>query len=195
MADHKPIGKAVTSALVTPSDQNNPDAMANPDAGFNVSNESSASFDADFAMGNALEPQPAHSSSYPVSRLAPAFHAPDLRDHIDRVEAMLGARTSAKLGLIAEQIRQLQDSARAILQEAEQEQALHQVACAFERKPGHVYHLYRKQDGSRFWSMLSPDDWRGQSPHPCIGSYRLEADYSWTKLETHWDSNQAPSTD
>lgn len=117
-----------------------------------------------------------------MSRLAPAFHAPDLRDQVSRVEAMLSARTSAKLGLIADQIRQLQDSARAILQDAEQEQALHQAQCAFERKPGQVYHLYRKHSGTTFWSMLSPQDWRGQPPHTFAGSYRLEADYAWTRL-------------
>ncbi|WPL18615.1 hypothetical protein Thiowin_03695 [Thiorhodovibrio winogradskyi] len=143
--------------------------------------EATASADAD--DGNALEQHPAHSSSYPVSRLAPAFHAPDPRDQLGRVEAMLGARTSAKLELIADQIRHLQDSARAILQEAKQEQELHQAVCAFERKPGNAYHLYCKQDGTRFWSMLSPNDWRGQSPYPFIGSYRLEADYSWTRLD------------
>jgi hypothetical protein len=130
----------------------------------------------------ALEARPAHSSSYPVSRLAPAFHAPDLSDQIGRVEAMLSARTSAKLGLIADQIRHLQDSARAILKDAEQEQTLHQAECAFERKPGHAYHLYRKDNGQTFWSMLSPRDWRGQPPHHFTGSYRLEADYSWTQL-------------
>lgn len=96
---------------------------------------------------------------------------------------MLNARTSAKLGLIADQIRQLQESARAILHEAEQEQALHQADCAFERKPGHHYHLYRKADGTTFWSMLSLADWRERPPHVFVGSYRLEADYSWTRLE------------
>ncbi|EIC20260.1 Protein of unknown function (DUF2452) [Thiorhodovibrio frisius] len=142
-------------------------------------------------MGNTAEDltanlmtatQPAHSSTYPVSRLAPAFHAPDLTEQVGRVEAMLSARTSAKLGLIADQIRHLQDSARAILKQAEDEQNLHQADCGFERKPGHIYHLYCKQDGSRFWSMLSPADWRGQPPHAFTGSYRLEGDYSWTRL-------------
>jgi hypothetical protein len=125
----------------------------------------------------------ARSSSYPVSRLAPAFHAPDLRDHVGRVEAMLSARTSAKLGLIADQIRHLQECARTILREAEEEQDLHQADCAFERRPGHVYHLYRKHNGSRCWSMLSPADWRGQPPHAFVGSFRLEADYSWSRIE------------
>lgn len=146
---------------------------------------------ADEACSDALESRPAHSSAYPVSRLAPAFHAPDLSDQLGRVEAMLSARTSAKLGVIADQVRHLQDTARAILRDAEQEQALHQAACAFERKPGQVYHLYRKRDGGTFWSMLSLADWRGQPPHVFAGSYRLEADYSWTRLE----DGQEPGAD
>ena len=31
--------------------------------------------------------------------------------------------------------------------------------------------------------MLSPADWRGEPPHPFLGSYRLEADYSWTPAD------------
>jgi hypothetical protein len=31
--------------------------------------------------------------------------------------------------------------------------------------------------------MLSPDDWGGRPPHPFVGSYRLEADMSWTAAE------------
>ncbi len=94
----------------------------------------------------------------------------------------MSARTNAKLELIADQIRHLQGTARAILRDAEHEQALHQAACAFERKPGQDYHLYSKRDGTNFWSMLSPADWRGQPPHQFVGSYRLEADSSWTPI-------------
>jgi hypothetical protein len=31
--------------------------------------------------------------------------------------------------------------------------------------------------------MLSPGDWRGQPPDPYLGSYRLEADLSWTPAQ------------
>lgn len=123
-----------------------------------------------------------HASPYPLSRLAPAFQAPDLAAELARAEAMLGARTGAKLRVIADQIKALQAEARKVLAEAREEQALTQADCAFQRRPGQVYHLYRRDDGSRYFSMLAPADWRGEPPHAFVGSWRLEPDWSWTPL-------------
>jgi len=120
------------------------------------------------------------SSAYPVSRLAPAFAATDLAAEVARASAMLNARTGAKLRVIADQIRALQEEARKVLADAREEQALTNAQCSFKRIPGHCYHLYRKPDGACFFSLLSPADWGGEPPHAFVGSYRLEADYSWT---------------
>jgi hypothetical protein len=123
---------------------------------------------------------PEHSAPYPVSRLAPAFQMTELAAEVAQAEAMLGARTTAKLQVIAEQIRALQAQARQVLSEAREEHALNRARCAFKRIPGRTYHLYRKGDGSTYFSMLSPEDWRGQPPDAYAGSYRLEGDWSWT---------------
>jgi hypothetical protein len=120
------------------------------------------------------------SSPYPVSRLAPSFELADLAAEVARAESMLSARTGAKLRVIADQIKTLQTEARKVLEEAREEQALTRARCAFKRIPGHTYHLYRDDDGSSFFSMLSPADWRGEPPHAFLGSYHLNADYSWT---------------
>jgi len=125
----------------------------------------------------------ARSAPYPTSRLAPAFHAPQLAEEIARAESMLNARTSAKLRVIADQIKSLQAEARKVLDEARDEQALTRAQCAFKRIPGKVYHLYRKPDGVTFFSMLSPQDWKGRPPDEFAGSFRLEADYSWTPAD------------
>jgi hypothetical protein len=129
-----------------------------------------------------------HSSPYPVSRLAPAFQLSDLAAEVARAESMLSARTGAKLRTIADQIKALQAEARKVLDEARAEQALTRAHCSFKRIPGHTYHIYRRDGGGTFFSMLSPEDWRGRPPNPFLGSYRLEADYSWTPA----DRAQAP---
>ena len=123
-----------------------------------------------------------HRSPYPVSRLAPAFQMADLAAEVARAESMLSARTGAKLRVIADQIKALQAEARKVLEEAREEQALTRAQCGFKRIPGHTYHLYRKGGGA-FFSMLSPADWGGRPPHEFLGSYRLEADYSWTAAD------------
>ncbi|XP_022668457.1 uncharacterized protein C1orf50 homolog isoform X2 [Varroa destructor] len=47
--------------------------------------------------------------------------------------------------------------------------------------PGQIYHLYEKSTGKQYFSMLSPQEWGSQAPdQKHIGSFRLEADQSWT---------------
>jgi hypothetical protein len=125
---------------------------------------------------------PGRSSPYPVSRLAPAIELVDLAREIGEADRMLNLRVSSKLKVIADQIRSLQEEARTVLAEARQDQELNHARCSFHRKPGNTYHLYRKEDGTAYFSMLSPADWRGQPPHDFAGSYRLENDMSWTPL-------------
>jgi len=96
---------------------------------------------------------------------------------------MLNARTSAKLRVIADQIKSLQAEARKVLDEARDEQSLTRAQCSFKRVPGRLYHLYSKSNGSTYFSMLSPQDWGGRPPDEFAGSFRLEADYSWTPAE------------
>jgi hypothetical protein len=124
-----------------------------------------------------------HSSPYPVSRLAPSFGLVDLAREIEQADQMVTARLGAQLQVIAEQVKALQAQARQILEQARADQRLHHARCAFRRIPGRIYHLYQEPDGGLAFSMLSPDDWRGQPPKPFLGSYRLESDMSWTPAE------------
>ena len=73
--------------------------------------------------------------------------------------------------------------ARDILETAERDTQLHHVPCNFTKVPGQTYHLYKRPDGSSYFSMLSPSDWAGKCPHNHLGSYRLEHDHSWTPAE------------
>ncbi len=134
---------------------------------------------------------PAHSSPYPVSRLAPAFDLVDAAREIARADAMITSIAGSKLALIADQIRALQAEARAVLEQAQRDFDLHRARCAFERRPGHVYHLYRRAPDELYFSMLSPADWEGTPPHEHVGSYRLEADMSFTPAESIEDHDRA----
>lgn len=121
-------------------------------------------------------------ATYPMSRLAPRFDLVDLASEIARADQTLSMLASAKLDQIRDQIRMLQDQARAVLEETERAARLHRARCNFKKAPGHVYHLYRRGEDDLYFSMLSPDDWRGSPPHPYEGSYRLEIDQTFTKV-------------
>lgn len=126
---------------------------------------------------------PAHSSPYPVQRLAPVHDLVDAAKTIAEADRMIGVVVGAKLQVIADQIRALQAQARQILEDAQEAAALHRAECRFARRPGQVYWLYRRADDSLYFSMLSPDDWRGHPPHTFVGAYRLQADASWSPAD------------
>ncbi|MFA9461094.1 DUF2452 domain-containing protein [Thiohalorhabdus methylotrophus] len=126
---------------------------------------------------------PDHSSPYPVERGAPAFNLVDTAQEIEKADQMVNTRVSGKLKVIADQIKALQEEAEGILNSAQEDMELHKAKCNFKRQPGKVYHLYEKEDGTLYFSMLSADDWNGNPPDTFRGSYRLEPDYSWTPAE------------
>lgn len=129
---------------------------------------------------------PASTSPYAVSRLGAPIDLVDTAREIARADALISATTADKLSQIAEQIRALQDQAREVLARARRDTVLHRASCRFQKVPGQVYHLYRKGDGDdapHYFSMLSPEDWRGAAPDAFVGSYRLEPDQSWTPAE------------
>lgn len=127
---------------------------------------------------------PARAAPYGLSRLAPSFSLVDVAGEIEKADAMLATTTGGKLGLIANQIRHLQEQARALLERAQRDAELHRARCAFEKKAGGVYHLYRKDDdGQRWFSLLAPEEWLRPQPQTYEGTYRLEGDMGFTRLD------------
>lgn len=121
-----------------------------------------------------------HASPYPLSRLAPAYGLVDMARVVEEADRVLGSVAGRELELIAEQIRALQEKAREVLERAQRDALLHRAECRFKKQPGGVYHLYRRDEGHVYFSMLSPTDWGGSPPHAYEGSYRLEADQSFS---------------
>ncbi|MCL2824704.1 MAG: DUF2452 domain-containing protein, partial [Polyangiaceae bacterium] len=117
-----------------------------------------------------------------LSRSVP-LNLVDTAAEIQQADQLLCQITSGKLEEIAAQIRILQRRARDILEEAKTSNDLHRVECQFRKRPGHTYYLYCRQDGSQYFSMLSPSDWSNSPPDNHLGDYRLEADMSFTRLE------------
>lgn len=102
---------------------------------------------------------------------------------IEKADNCIKNNVCNKLQVIAEQIRFLQKQTESILLEAARNANLHHVACNFVKQPGHVYHLYQRESGQLYFSMLSPEEWGNSIPSQSYkGSFRLEQDRSWTSL-------------
>ncbi len=135
-----------------------------------------------FSGQGKIHDGPARTAPYPVSRLAAPVTLVDLAREIDRADRLLASHVEGKLAVIARQIRNLQEEAREILDKVRRDQELHRARCAFRRRVGQTYFLYRKEDGSLWFSMLSPEEWGGGLADRFEGAYRLETDMSWTPV-------------
>ena len=129
----------------------------------------------------AQEPQ-GRASPYPISRLSGPISLVDAAREIERADQWIASTAGTKLELIAAQMQALRAQAEAVMREAQEHAALHRAEARFVRRPGQTYHLYEGKDGRRHWSMLSPDEWGGTPPSRFLGSFRLEADQSWTPV-------------
>lgn len=132
--------------------------------------------------GAAVHTGLARTSPYPLSRMTRPFELVDLAREIERADSMMTNVVGGKLGLIADQIRRLQEQAEGLLKAAERDAALHRVECRFTKQAGGVYHLYRRPDGEAYFSMLAPADWNHRPPHAFEGSFRLQADMSFAEV-------------
>lgn len=124
----------------------------------------------------------ARSAPYPLSRMAPAFSLVDTARAIEEADLAVANVATGKLTVIAEQIRALQAKAEALLERARRDAELHRVSCRFEKRPGGVYHLYEKRDGTRWFSLVAPDEWRTPRDDRFVGTYRLELDHSFSEV-------------
>jgi hypothetical protein len=123
-----------------------------------------------------------HASPYPVSRLAAPISLVDTAKEIESASASVALRTNAQLEVILEQMRALQQRAREIIDQAARDVDLIHVECRFRRVPGRTYHLYEREDGHRYFSMLAPEE-LGYVSAAFIGSFRFEYDQSWTRMD------------
>src|SRR5689334_25038453 len=70
---------------------------------------------------------PARAAPYAMSRMAPSFSLVDVAAEIEKADAMLATVTGGKLGVIADQIRHLQEQARRMLERANRDAELHRA--------------------------------------------------------------------
>lgn len=131
-------------------------------------------------MSNAIQ----RSSTYPLSRLSAGIEPLDQVKALSEASQTLGAVTRAKLEVLARQIEHLQKEAHRVIADAERNIRLHEAKASFVKRAGQVYHLYRRgpTDEEDYFSILSPEEW-GIVPHPYLGSYRLEKDMTWSRVD------------
>ncbi|EFO85724.1 hypothetical protein CRE_01637 [Caenorhabditis remanei] len=107
-----------------------------------------------------------------------------LANQLNSARQLVKGRACDRLKQIADQMEQLHMAARAVLEDAQRDEELHNVPCNMQKQPGRIYHLYQKQGSmDKYFSMLAPNEWGYQEKkEEYLGSYRLEYDRSWTPV-------------
>jgi len=134
---------------------------------------------------------PARAAPYGLSRMAPAYDLVDVAAQIQKADETLATMTGGKLGVIADQIRRLQEQAHALLGKARRDAELHRVRCNFEKRAGGEYHLYRDAHGDLWFSRIAPHEWITKREQTFEGTYRLELDMSYTRVDQGEDAPSA----
>lgn len=101
-----------------------------------------------------------------------------------RGNAMLAMeqQTDMHLGQIQEQLEVLARQAQAIARRKEISVMIYEAAMGFDPIINHIYHLYRRNEGTTVLSIISPIEWR-RCPYPeHLASARLLADHTWDVL-------------
>ena len=112
-----------------------------------------------------------------------AYVLVELASQIATADQFTRSTAGAKLSVIAEQVRFLQDQARKVLEEARLSSLISHTACNFKKIPGKFYYIYKQRGNTdkEFLSMISPQEW-GKAGPEFVAGYRPEFDMSWTRL-------------
>jgi hypothetical protein len=79
----------------------------------------------------------------------------------------------------ASKFEEIQREYQSLLDEISVNERLYLAKHNFEPLAGHSYHLYTKEDGEEFISIISPEEWNNKYNY--IGNYKFLSDGRWIK--------------
>ena len=88
-------------------------------------------------------------------------------------------QTESQLDQIRKQVELLAQQAQAIHDRIKISEDIYQADCGFKPLIGHIYHLYKKKDGTNVLSMVAPTEWGKNLPYDFTASVRLLSDHTW----------------
>lgn len=86
-----------------------------------------------------------------------------------------------QLKLIAKQIMALKNEALEIIEESNIQDQLQSINPSFKIVSGNYYYLYEKNDGQKYFSMISPEQWSNKDRF--LGKYLYDYDKKYVKEE------------
>jgi hypothetical protein len=93
-------------------------------------------------------------------------------------------QTDMQLNQLQQQIQLLYNQAQEIKARTDISVWIYQADIGFDPLINHTYHLYEKDNGKHFLSMVSPKEWgRSKKFKRFIATVKLLADHTWDVIE------------
>ena len=105
---------------------------------------------------------------------APAITLPDTKDY--REVKVKEAQNKLKT-----RYEELEAEFKKLVETAADNELIYTANISFSPKVGEVYHLYKKEDGTTWVSMVGPDEWGPNYNFEFLGSFRLATDSVWIR--------------
>jgi len=109
------------------------------------------------------------SKRYPTEIGAPKFEPDNISLFKIEKTSKIKKHYSSKFEEMAREYEKL-------MSEIQMNERLYMASHNFEPTSGEIYHLYKKESGEEFLSLISPDQWK---KFEFIGSYRFLSDGRW----------------
>ena len=105
---------------------------------------------------------------------APAITLPDTKDY--REVKVKEAQNKLKT-----RYEELEAEFKKLVETAADNELIYTANISFSPKVGEVYHLYKKEDGTTWVSMVAPEQWGPSYNFEFLGSFRLATDSVWIR--------------
>jgi hypothetical protein len=115
----------------------------------------------------------ANSLAYPTSVGAPAIKIDDIVDWKNKGVRNVNKEFESKFNELKVQYEKL-------MQEYEWNEIVYNAKFSFEPVMGEIYHLYLREDGTNFLSLINPENWNKEH----IGSFKLNSNKKWIHLDS-----------
>lgn len=92
-------------------------------------------------------------------------------------------QTDMQLDQIRQQVELLVAQANKVQERIKMSEMMYQAEMNFKPLMGHVYHLYKKEDGKCLLSMIGPNEWGKKKPFEFLYTAKLLSDHTWEIVE------------
>jgi hypothetical protein len=118
--------------------------------------------------------------SYVVNRRLKTYPTEigSLNFKVDDIELFKINKTSKLKNFYNQKFEEIKKEYISLMNDIEVNERLYKCKYSFEPIVGQTYHLYLKDDGTEFLSIISPEEWKNKS---LIGSYLYDSDGRWVE--------------